>query len=83
MTRKTFDVATFHAQMNNRIARELNEDRRQAFCYVLESVLHETGQYRGYQYLDWENGGCGRWHADGEPRDTRPYLGPEYLRRYY
>jgi hypothetical protein len=83
MPRKTFDVAEFTAKMNNRISRETSEDARRAFCYVLADVLHETGQYRGFQYLDWENGGYDRWVNDGRPTDNRPYLGPEHKRRYY
>ena len=56
---------------------------RLGFCSVLEQILHKTGNYNGFQYLDWLDGGCERWNADGRPKDNTPYLGDQSRRFYY
>jgi hypothetical protein len=88
MARKTFDVTAMREAVNRQLARpEVSEEYRKGMCSILEHVLHETGNYNGYNYVDWLAGGCDRWRADeaeaGRDLDTRPYLGPEYRRVYY
>ena len=51
--RKTFDVEAFRNQINSRLANSTcTPDIRMGYCMALEHVLHETGNYRGFNYLD-------------------------------
>ena len=60
---------------------------RKALCTVIETVLHETGNYEGYNYNYWLDVGFDEWLADGEPeKDKGKYLYGEtgdYLNRRY
>lgn len=56
--RKTFEVAKFKASVNQRLAvSTCSPEERYAMASVLESVLHETGNYRGFGYLEIEREG--------------------------
>jgi len=53
MSRKTVAIDTLKARVNRDLARESGTDEaRLAVAYVLESMLHETGNYRGFRYLE-------------------------------
>lgn len=86
-SRKTVDVSYVLARVNAMLAAPdsdyCNESTRKGAATILECVLHETGNYNGFNYLDWMNGGFDRWVADGEPKDTDPYLGDKTRRVYY
>lgn len=51
--RRTIHVDGVKALINDRIAVNENRDPavRQELIYVLEEILHRTGNYRGFQYL--------------------------------
>lgn len=87
MSRKTFDVAALLKESNRLLAlpdnEHVNADWRRGVATSLEHVLLATGNYEGFNYLDWLNGGYEKWVADGKPVDTRPYLGDESRRVYY
>jgi hypothetical protein len=53
MSRKTFKVSEL-VDMVNGICKDSDpayKDRRQGAMNVLEAILHETGNYRGFRYL--------------------------------
>ncbi len=56
MARKTFDVQEFKARVNTILdpkrCPELSADNRVTAASLLASVLHDTGNYRGFQFLD-------------------------------
>lgn len=57
MARKTITVADLVAKTNRMIAASKENiphdtEGRLALCTLIESVLHDTGNYRGFQYLD-------------------------------
>jgi hypothetical protein len=58
-------------------------DQRLGVASLLETILHNTGNYAGYNLLGWMNGGHDRWVADGKPASTAPYLGDDSRRFYY
>ena len=78
MTRKrsTIQVATVRQWANEYCARDggTPEFRRGVMALAM-SILHETGNYRGFQYNAWSNGGYRQWIADDKPEDNTPYLG--------
>lgn len=87
--RKTVDVSYILDSVNAYLAREdkdnehFNADTRKGAYVMLEQILHETGNYNGFNYVEWLDGGYDRWVKDGQPQDTGPYLGDMSKRRYY
>jgi hypothetical protein len=61
-TRKTIDIETLKASVNDALANADYQDRemgaacarvyRQGIAGVLESALHTTGNYNGFRYAD-------------------------------
>jgi hypothetical protein len=65
-TRKTVDVAKVKAVANNYLSNDfLTPERKQGVIDLLDIILHETGNYAGFSYIDsydandpeFENGG--------------------------
>lgn len=51
--RKTIEVGTLLHRVNYFLASENSTaDEREVMCTFIEGVLHDTGNYRGYAYLD-------------------------------
>lgn len=49
--RKTYPVDRIKAMINERLVRpEISSDAKNELISLLEVVLHETGNYRGFQY---------------------------------
>lgn len=59
--RKTYKIETLIEKVNGMLMGSAPDEgeARQGMATVLESVLHETGNYRGFSYLPTE------WKADG------------------
>ena len=82
--RKTITVEDLKVRVNNMIERSNSTpEARRALGVLLETVLMDTGNYNGFNYLAWLNGGCEQWRKDGEPSDTTPYLGDQSRVEYY
>ena len=96
--RKTFDVETFKKFVNEQLARtdiDANESFKEGFCCTIEKVLHQTGNYHGFQYLYWDEFGCDEWEKNGKTENwkekelfiygspTSKYRGNRYAKRYY
>jgi hypothetical protein len=53
LARKTIEVGTLLHRVNYFLASENSTaDEREVMCTFIEGVLHDTGNYRGYRYLD-------------------------------
>ena len=53
MSRKTFKVAEFKEQVNEMLATSTcSHEIREGMMTALEQVLHDTGNYYGFRYLD-------------------------------
>ena len=85
-SKKTLDVAALLAESNRLLAlpdsEYVNAEWRKGVATVLDHVLHATGNYNGYNFLGWLNGGYDRWVAEGRHESTTPYLGDETRRVY-
>ena len=70
--RKTHSVGRILAKANWQLQKPdfmISLDQKRVICIMIESVLHETGNYEGFGYIDDE---------------TPALLSPEeYRRRYY
>ncbi len=76
MSRKTLTVEFLKKKINDRIAMpSATPEIRKELASLLSFVLHETGNYRGFNYVDWMQGGCRAWQEAGEPADKTPYFG--------
>lgn len=81
---KKFDVQTLREMVNLSLTRPNSmgwtEAHRLGAAYALESVLHETGNYRGFCYLD----GYGPYlfGQDGQTKTANPQH-DESRRRYF
>jgi len=78
VARKTIEVETLKNRINHMLAMgEDGPDFRSGLALLLESVLHETGNYRGFRYL--LEGQCpglpGVNYLDGVPH-------PDYKKRF-
>ncbi len=53
MARKTIDVETVKGSVNIFLATpDISQDRKHGAASTLELILHETGNYHGFQYLE-------------------------------
>ena len=51
--RKTVEVGTLLRRVNFFLANDRSTaEEREVMCTFIEGVLHDTGNYRGYRYLD-------------------------------
>lgn len=84
MARKTIEIEALKAKINSRLAsKELSQETKKELSNFLSYMLHETGNYRGFNYIHWMNGGAAAWRAAGEPEDKSLFLGNEYDREYF
>ena len=82
--RKTIEVERIKKRINADLANDaISEETKKHLGSLLVGILFETGNYRGFNFLDWINGGCQKWREDGCPADNSKYLGSEYTRIYY
>ena len=83
-SRKTFKVEDFKKHMNMLLASELDVLYKRAVADTLEQVLHETGNYKGFNYIILDGI---RPCLDGKPAGdcTNPLFTArhEMMRRYY
>ena len=69
-TRKTIPVAELAHKLQHAISQNtISEDERRSLVWALETVLHDSGNYRGFQF-DTRN-------------DGTEAGGPNYYRRTY
>jgi len=77
--RKTFEVETLKNRINHMLASSAADEVqfRTAYTVLLESILHETGNYKGFRFL--LEGQCpglpGINYQDGQPH-------PDYVKRF-
>ena len=71
MPRKTVDVAYVREKVNDLLKHgDVSDDFRKGASSVLESILHHTGNYNGFNYLSWvekegrERCGVEQWRYD-------------------
>lgn len=84
--RKTIEVAYVRNRVNAILANgNATQDMKKGVALMLESILQKTGNYNGYNYTAWLNGGCEKWRKEtgGGSANTSAYLGKEYDRIYY
>ncbi len=88
--KKTFKVETLKDRVNGCLRDiQYTNAEKSVMCMMLENVLHETNNYKGYNNLYWLNTGHSQWLKDGEPEGESKNLyisnngKEEYSRIYY
>jgi len=90
--RKTINVNAILAEANKQLARQdefATTEFKAGVCVILERILMDTGNYDGFNYNLWNNGGWAQWQKDGEPegQEKEKYMyskfGGQYDRCYY
>lgn len=83
--RKTVGIAGIKAEVNRLIALPITtRETRKTLGVFLANLLMETGNYHGFNYIEWaQEGGFERWQKDGEPKDNTTYLGDQTRVFYY
>jgi len=59
----------------NAISMPDNPEGRRTLRILIACALMDTGNYHGFSYTKWFEGGCEQWEADGRPADRTKYLG--------
>ena len=87
---KTFSVKKFKESINLKLTLPtLSAECKAGLCQALESVLIETGNYKGYNFIYWLEKGCDEWREagfPGSPEKEKFIYGPggsEWDRVYY
>lgn len=86
--RKTFDVEVMRENANRLLAlpdthgrvRDLTPDFRQGVISMIERILHDTGNYKGFAYLSSELTTADQPHT---PNTTYLRIGYDETRRRY
>jgi len=83
--RKTFSVEEAKTKANEWLARDVSQEEKRGVCFLIENILHRTGNYKGFSYNYWDEKGFKDWLDAGEPDfpEKSKYIGPEYSRHYY
>lgn len=101
--RKTIKFEDFKKWINEQLARTdefalQTPEFKSALCSAYEKFAIDTGNYNGFQYLYWHEGGCEAWIKSGisdcsinwkekeeyivGPAHSK-YRGSQYARMYY
>jgi len=84
MTRKTIEVGKVLKMANNFLAAEnTNEDEREAICSFIETVLFESGNYKGYAYLELKQDADGNVETLGSGSRRRYMVADEIWDDYH
>jgi len=84
--RSTVDVSLVLEKANAALAGDYGDaGYRAGIASLLETVLFAANQYKGFNYLEWMNGGFTAWQAAGCPEgeEKAKYIGDETRRFYY
>ena len=85
--KKTTSVEMFKNWANEQLKRTdeyATQEFKAGICTGLERVLHDSGNYNGFNHNYWNATGFKAWLAAGEPDfpEKNKYIGPEYDRCY-
>ena len=86
--RKTVEVGTLLHRVNYFLAsKNTTAEEREVMCTFIEGVLHDTGNYRGYRYLDTDqiegNGSRRFYFVSGKLEDDYTAAAALIEKHYY
>ena len=90
--RTTIKVKELVEIVNQHLANpNLSQEEKKGICLLIERILLDTNNYRGFTHITWVTGGAEKWfkaEKEGRVREDdykakQEYIGPEYNRIYY
>ena len=85
--RKTVEVGTLLHRVNYFLASENSTaEEREVMCTFIEGVLHDTGNYEGYRYLDTDEiagNGTRRFYFVSDRIDEDYHAAAELVAKHY
>lgn len=90
--RTTIKVKELVESLNQQLANpNLSQTEKKVICSIIEKILLDTNNYRGFTHITWATGGAEEWFKavkEGRVRKDdykakQKYIGPEYNRFYY
>jgi len=87
IARKTIEVGTLLHRLNYFLASEHSTpEEREVMCAFVEGVLHDTGNYMGYRYLDTDEiagNGSRRYYFVGPKIQADYDAAAELIEKHY
>ena len=87
MARKTIEVGTLLHRVNYFLENDRGTaEEREVMCTFIEGVLHDTGNYEGYRYLDTdeiEGNGSRRFYFVSDRIDEDYAAAAELVAKHY
>lgn len=80
--RKTIARTKLIAQLNKQIAEAPSVEQRLSLKMTFSTLLNAMGCYRGFGYVEWNNGGYVKWRDAGRPDDNGEFFGDQSLIEY-
>ena len=85
--RKTVDVGTLLYRLNYFLENDKGTaEEREVMCQFMEGVLHDTGNYEGYRYLDTDEiagNGTRRFYFVSDRIDEDYHAAAELVAKHY
>lgn len=86
--KKTTNVEMFKTWANEQLKRQdefATQEFKAGICIGVERVLHDSGNYKGYNNTYWLETGFALWNKAGQPDfpEKNKYIGAEYDRVYF
>lgn len=86
MFRKTFEVQEFKKEINRLLSlNTVNKDSKITLCTLLERILMNTKNYKGFGYPILFTPECTQWKKDNPNKEYYEYVAEndhEYFREY-
>jgi hypothetical protein len=87
IARKTTEVGTLLHRLNYFLANEnTTAEEREVMCQFVEGILHDTGNYEGYRYLDTDEikgNGSRRFYFVSKKIQTDYAAAEELIQKHY
>ena len=81
--RKTLLIEDLKYEINRILSLpNICDDEKKGLCFLLESFLHKTGNYKGYTYNEIFTPGCREWKLKNPDKNYMDYVKHEYDRSY-
>ena len=88
--RKTIELEKVKNLANKYLSGDnsLTPDQRKAIHSFTAQLLHSVNAYKGFNYVEWVNGGCEKWRKDRDrlnkpDLNNKPYVGDETKTVFY
>ena len=80
---KTIKVNELKEEINRILSlKNIDDKEKKGLCYILETFLHRSKNYRGYTYNEIFTPECRQWKKDNPDQEYMNFVKHEYERAY-